>query len=162
MTSCEVCKTEDRKYKCPTCAVPYCSVKCFQFHKESNTCEAIKLSETDDINETPQPKVAPVDITEYQFPTEHTVPLGKLKLLGTNKNLKQLLANSHLRTMMTALTKTQNIHHAMNMVMLEPIFVEFAVECLRTIEDSECKEDLNSADVKEFVQQIKQLVDNTS
>lgn len=50
----------------------------------------------------------------------------------------------------------------MNMVMLEPIFVEFAVECLRTIEDSECKEDLNSADVKEFVQQIKQLVDNTS
>ncbi|EDL15754.1 zinc finger, HIT type 3, isoform CRA_e [Mus musculus] len=36
---CVVC-LEKPKYRCPTCRVPYCSVPCFQKHKEQCSSEA--------------------------------------------------------------------------------------------------------------------------
>ncbi|KAF2866172.1 hypothetical protein BDV95DRAFT_505772 [Massariosphaeria phaeospora] len=30
---CGVCNSEPKKYKCPTCSVPYCSIACFKEHK---------------------------------------------------------------------------------------------------------------------------------
>ncbi|KAF2197920.1 hypothetical protein GQ43DRAFT_451360 [Delitschia confertaspora ATCC 74209] len=33
ITLCGVCKTEPKKYKCPTCSTPYCSLACFKTHK---------------------------------------------------------------------------------------------------------------------------------
>ncbi|KAI8934793.1 hypothetical protein NX059_008478 [Plenodomus lindquistii] len=30
---CGICNTEPKKYKCPTCAIPYCSLACFKPHK---------------------------------------------------------------------------------------------------------------------------------
>ncbi|KAF2848809.1 hypothetical protein T440DRAFT_428026 [Plenodomus tracheiphilus IPT5] len=32
-TLCGICHTEPKKYKCPTCAIPYCSIACFKPHK---------------------------------------------------------------------------------------------------------------------------------
>lgn len=40
---CQICKVNIKKYKCPTCEVVYCSLKCYKQHKESGTCEALKL-----------------------------------------------------------------------------------------------------------------------
>ncbi|KAL1451831.1 hypothetical protein WDU94_006169 [Cyamophila willieti] len=164
MIKCEICQKENKKYKCPHCEIPYCSIQCFQTHKE--VCSTIKASCENDMstNDTQTNKNnddSALDVEKtYQFPTQHTVPLEKLKLLGTNEHLKSLLANCHLQTILTALTKTHNIQHAMNMVMLEPIFVEFAVECLRTVDNDKQGEELDNAELKQFVSQIKQLVDN--
>uniref|UniRef100_A0A8D8ZPK9 Zinc finger HIT domain-containing protein 3 n=2 Tax=Cacopsylla melanoneura TaxID=428564 RepID=A0A8D8ZPK9_9HEMI len=163
MFTCEICQEKEKKYKCPNCEIVYCSVQCFQTHKES--CTTIKLSDANHADTTEgrlnENNDALEEETAYQFPTKHTVPLEKLKLLGTNEHLKSLLANPHLQSILTALTKTRNIQHAMSMVMLEPIFVEFSVECLRTVEEvGQGEEDLDSAELKQFVSQIKQLADN--
>ena len=40
---CQVCKVDVKKYKCPTCKIVYCSLKCYNQHKEDGTCEALKL-----------------------------------------------------------------------------------------------------------------------
>ncbi|KAF1916942.1 hypothetical protein BDU57DRAFT_498083 [Ampelomyces quisqualis] len=33
---CGVCAAEPKKYKCPTCALPYCSIPCFKLHKTTH------------------------------------------------------------------------------------------------------------------------------
>ncbi|KAI4695461.1 uncharacterized protein J4E84_002088 [Alternaria hordeiaustralica] len=33
---CGVCNAEPKKYKCPTCALPYCSLSCFKSHKTTH------------------------------------------------------------------------------------------------------------------------------
>ncbi|RYO72867.1 hypothetical protein AA0113_g593 [Alternaria arborescens] len=33
---CGVCNAEPKKYKCPTCALPYCSLLCFKTHKTTH------------------------------------------------------------------------------------------------------------------------------
>ncbi|KAH8831363.1 hypothetical protein DL96DRAFT_1667706 [Flagelloscypha sp. PMI_526] len=33
LQKCQFCSTEDSKYSCPSCRVPYCSVACFKGHK---------------------------------------------------------------------------------------------------------------------------------
>ncbi|ETW06480.1 hypothetical protein, variant [Aphanomyces invadans] len=33
-TTCGVCTTGPRKYKCPLCRLPYCSTACYKVHKE--------------------------------------------------------------------------------------------------------------------------------
>ncbi|KAL6710730.1 hypothetical protein ACN47E_007787 [Coniothyrium glycines] len=43
---CGVCKTEPKKYKCPTCALPYCSLSCFQKHKPLHANDAPKPTTT--------------------------------------------------------------------------------------------------------------------
>lgn len=159
MIICDICQIENKKYKCPNCKIFYCSVKCFQIHKDS--CQ--KLKQDEELNntvETQQLDTGPIEKEEpYQFPTKHTVPQDKLALLGKNDNLKRILANPHLRTILTALTKTQNTQHAMSTVMLEPIFVEFAMECLKTVEEEEGGTESENVEMKQFVEQIKQLVD---
>ncbi len=35
---CKICNKEKKKYKCPACAVPYCSIPCFKTHKETSEC----------------------------------------------------------------------------------------------------------------------------
>lgn len=72
--------------------------------------------------------------TEYFFETEDTVPLEKLELLKGSKNLRKILENRHVRDMLTAIDKSQNATEAMKAAMLEPIFVEFADECLKIVE----------------------------
>ncbi|KAI9144312.1 hypothetical protein BKA69DRAFT_1056879 [Paraphysoderma sedebokerense] len=31
---CKVCETQQSKYKCSTCYIPYCSLQCYKTHKE--------------------------------------------------------------------------------------------------------------------------------
>jgi len=39
---CQVCKINEKKYKCPTCKILYCSKECYQAHKKDGTCERLK------------------------------------------------------------------------------------------------------------------------
>jgi hypothetical protein len=54
-----------------------------------------------------------------------------------NQELKNLLCNRHLRDMLLAIDKSTNPSTAMQQAMLEPIFVEFADECLKVVEPGE-------------------------
>ncbi|CAH0395012.1 unnamed protein product [Bemisia tabaci] len=120
--SCQICQKSESKYKCPTCRINYCSGDCWNEHKTTK-CEP-----------PPQPMEECKKRTEYFFETEDTVPLEKLELLKGSKNLRKILENRHVRHMLTAIDKSQNATEAMKAAMLEPIFVEFADECLKIVE----------------------------
>ncbi|KFB50106.1 AGAP011858-PA-like protein [Anopheles sinensis] len=71
------------------------------------------------------------------FPTVDTVPQGKLELLGQSEHLKNLLQNPHLRRLLTEVDNGRDGMNAIRVAMMEPLFVEFADECLRIVEPPE-------------------------
>ncbi|KER21566.1 HIT zinc finger [Opisthorchis viverrini] len=132
--SCTVCTLASAKYKCPICLSGYCSVPCYKEHK-SGVC-------------VPPVATAPVVTEEYdefeEFELEDTtgvdyVPLRKLELLRHSKHLKDLLSNPHLRSYLQNIDNSRRPDLAMEKAMREPLFIEFADECLRIILDEQPK-----------------------
>ncbi|CAH0715436.1 unnamed protein product, partial [Brenthis ino] len=116
---------EEAKYKCPTCREPYCSVPCCKLHKET-PCSA-PSPETQDTTEK--------FTTEYEYPTEDTVPPEKLKLLEQSKELRKCLENPSLREILETLDSAPYPDLLMSEYMLEPIFTEFVDACLKTVDE---------------------------
>lgn len=54
--------------------------------------------------------------------------------IGNSERLRQLLRNPHLRDYIAQLDTTPDAWKAMKIAMLEPLFVEFADECMRIVE----------------------------
>ena len=67
------------------------------------------------------------------FPTQNTVPLEKLQLLGKSEKMKELLSNKHLRDFLTFLDSSEDKAMLMRKAMREPLFVEFVDVCLETM-----------------------------
>ncbi|KAH7075903.1 hypothetical protein BKA63DRAFT_565949 [Paraphoma chrysanthemicola] len=61
---CGVCNTEPKKYKCPTCALPYCSLSCFKTHKATHNEPTTAPLSTNEIVVLPQPP-PPAPIPRY-------------------------------------------------------------------------------------------------
>lgn len=55
-------------------------------------------------------------------------------LPANSESLKDLLRNKHLRDFVRAVDSSENAWKAMKFAMLEPLFVEFADECLKIVE----------------------------
>lgn len=53
---------------------------------------------------------------------------------GENEQLKDLLRNPHLREFLRAVDSSENAYKAMKLAMLEPLFIEFADECMKIVE----------------------------
>lgn len=87
------------------------------------------------------------------FTTDDTVEESKLKELGkiafvyknkcfliflyiseNSEHLQNLLCNPHLRNFITDVDKSEDAWKAMKIAMLEPLFIEFADECLKILE----------------------------
>ncbi|KZM21441.1 uncharacterized protein EKO05_0006178 [Ascochyta rabiei] len=80
---CGVCNSEPKKYKCPTCALPYCSLSCFKEHKITHA----------DLAPTPS---APAELEIPQPPPPAPVPRYLKKktdfsVLATNPKFQELL-----------------------------------------------------------------------
>ncbi|XP_017885420.1 zinc finger HIT domain-containing protein 3 [Ceratina calcarata] len=123
---CCVCGKEESSYKCPVCKEPYCSIDCCKSHKTKN-CELSK----------PQEKNAIEDVkgaVKYDFPTEDTVPIEKLRQLRDSEDLKDCLKNPHVRNIMRGILADKNPTKAIASAMTEPIFVEMADACLKVVE----------------------------
>ncbi|KAF1852151.1 uncharacterized protein K460DRAFT_362917 [Cucurbitaria berberidis CBS 394.84] len=56
---CGVCNTEPKKYKCPTCALPYCSLSCFKTHKTTHPTTAPSPAEPTEPSLPQPPPPAP-------------------------------------------------------------------------------------------------------
>uniref|UniRef100_A0A224XZV6 Putative mynd zn-finger protein/hormone receptor interactor n=1 Tax=Panstrongylus lignarius TaxID=156445 RepID=A0A224XZV6_9HEMI len=124
---CIVCNSVEKlaKYKCPSCRSPYCSVSCCKQHK-LNGCN--KQDENQEVNKQTKHSL------QYQYPTQDTIPLERLHLLRQNKKLKDILGNPHLRTILESVNSAENPTELVHEAMLEPIFVEFADECLKVVQ----------------------------
>ncbi|CAH1183143.1 unnamed protein product [Phaedon cochleariae] len=134
--TCEICSKEG-KYKCPTCLIHYCSVNCFKTHKENNKCEVATVSKKVD-QDGDQPKKENPTRREVKIDeTDSTIPQSTLEMLKTNKEVKDLLDNPHLRNLLVTIDESENAEEIMQKAMQEPIFVEFADACLKVVEPKE-------------------------
>lgn len=68
------------------------------------------------------------------FTTMDTVPPETLQKLETSEELKQMLRNPHLRNFLQAVDTAQSPWNAMKLAMMEPLFLEFADECLKIVD----------------------------
>ena len=132
MLKCNVCSVNDHKYKCPKCLILYCSVSCYKNHKEN--CEIkVNNAQEQDISENLQP-LPPLT---YDYISADTVLPEKLEKLRDSEEMERILHNPHLRTLLTNLSKSDKPAKDIRDAMQEPLFVEFADECLRLIEPQE-------------------------
>ncbi|TGZ41801.1 zinc finger HIT domain-containing protein 3 [Temnothorax curvispinosus] len=124
--NCCVCGKDGAAYKCPRCREFYCSVGCCREHK-TQPCEPPVLPE--------KPKeYRRVTERRYDFPTEDTVPMEKLRQLCDSKELIKCLQNPYLRDIMKAVVDSSNPTEAIASAMKEPIFLEMADACLQIVE----------------------------
>ena len=142
---CEVCRVQEKKYKCPTCQIFYCSLVCFKTHKESQTgggCIAPVSPQTKNEDYI-------LDEETFLFQTPETVPFETLQLLAQSEKMKTLLANPHLREFLTILDSSEG--RLMRRAMKEPLFVEFVDCCLEIIDPDSAKKELTDAEVLQVV-----------
>lgn len=71
----------------------------------------------------------------HVFTTIDTVPMEQLEKLRESEHLKNLLRNPHLRKFITEVHSSRNPSNAMKVAMLEPLFVEFADECMKIVDE---------------------------
>ncbi|KAH8252689.1 hypothetical protein KR032_001259 [Drosophila birchii] len=129
MENCVSCTENPRKYKCSKCSAPYCSVACYKTHRDSPECVTRNVAK-----EKPADAVPDEPTLHEPFTTDDTVPADKLQQLETSENLRNLLHNPHLRSLLNQIDVSMNAQAAMRAAMQEPLFVEFANACLQVVE----------------------------
>ncbi|CDS39744.1 Zinc finger HIT domain containing protein 3 [Echinococcus multilocularis] len=132
--SCEVCKSAAWKYKCPSCLLKNCSLNCYKAHK--SVCVQPHGEKTEEQPQTEIPLV-PLDLGDD---CSDYIPTRLLEKLRTSERLKELLSNRHLRDYLVNLDNSRHPAKAIEKAMREPLFVEFADECLRLINQEEARE----------------------
>ncbi|XP_020801147.1 zinc finger HIT domain-containing protein 3 [Drosophila serrata] len=129
MENCVSCAEKPRKYKCSKCSAPYCSVTCYKVHRDSPECVTRDVAKEKPVN------VIPEEPTLHEpFTTDDTVPAEKMQQLETCQELRNLLHNPHLRSLLHQIDVAINAQTAMRVAMQEPLFVEFANACLQVVE----------------------------
>ncbi|XP_053966230.1 zinc finger HIT domain-containing protein 3 [Anastrepha ludens] len=126
---CVTCQVPTNKYKCPTCLESYCSLNCYKKHKEAD-CESKQSlnTPTSEVSHIEEPTL------HEPFSTKDTVPRKKLEMLKDCAALHRLLCNPHLRNLLKEIDVTPDAWKAMKAAMQEPLFLEFADECLKVVE----------------------------
>jgi hypothetical protein len=107
-----------------------CSLACFKSHKENENCQQIQRKDPEIFEDR-----KPININV--FTTVDTVPAEKLEELEKSDEIKALLKNPHLRNFLQEINSAPNSWNAMKLAMLEPLFLEFADACLKTVEQPE-------------------------
>lgn len=137
MTSCQICNGQDFKYKCPTCFIKFCSVQCFNVHKEL-PCEKPAVAPPSENLPVEHPPLT------YRFPTADTVPVEKLQALAHSDELKECLSNPHVRNILKSLVQSQTPETSITNAMKEPIFLELAHACLKIVEPEKFQHELDA------------------
>ncbi|XP_023688728.1 zinc finger HIT domain-containing protein 3 [Paramormyrops kingsleyae] len=139
MRICSVCSETVPKYRCPTCKIKYCSVICYKKHKDG--CSPVEETLPAALPEPGGTWCRDGDWTVEDLVDEEDesdkVPLERLKKLGESEELKALLRNAHLRRLLLAVDGAESKADIMKVAMQEPLFVEFADQCLRIAEPME-------------------------
>ncbi|VDD84142.1 unnamed protein product [Mesocestoides corti] len=122
---CEICETAPWIYKCSKCFLKHCSLGCYNKHK--STCVSSVGLES---KEEEEAALVPLDLGDN---CSDYIPTRILENLQNSKRLKELLSNRHLRRYLTCLDSSRHPAAAIEKAMKEPLFIEFADECLRVI-----------------------------
>ncbi|XP_012686699.1 zinc finger HIT domain-containing protein 3 [Clupea harengus] len=141
MQLCNVCSDQVPKYRCPTCLIRYCSMNCFKTHKDS--CEPVNskgpTSGQNQSDTAAREAWTPDDLLDGDDKSD-MVPVDILKKLGESEDLKDLLRNPHLRQVLAAVDTAGNKMDIMKTAMQEPLFMEFADQCLKIVEPTDSED----------------------
>merc|ERR1712051_592613 len=155
---CTVCRSEERKYKCPGCLAGYCSVPCYTSHKE--VCQSHQAAvEQHYIDTGAGDGLSSHSDFAHLFPTPNTIPQEKLQLLEKSEKLKEILSNHHLREFLLFLDSSEDKAMLMRKAMREPLFLEFVDVCLDTIEPERNK-DLTDEELMKVIQEQVEEADD--
>ncbi|XP_012706560.2 zinc finger HIT domain-containing protein 3 isoform X1 [Fundulus heteroclitus] len=137
MQICNVCSEQAPKYKCPCCKIRYCSLGCYKKHKE--TCLPVEKppSPSSESKDAAAAFAEPwsVDDLLHEDDIIDKVPLHRLQSLGQSTALRDLLCNPHLRQLLRSVDGAESKEAAIKAAMQEPLFVEFADQCLKVVEN---------------------------
>lgn len=131
-----------------------CSFDCFKKHKNADCTPAqtesqdkcgeakarkpiLQFTTEDTVDPEKLAQLGMVDCIEYCLLNEKNWRLDfhlYLVLIGESEPLRDLLRNPHLRDFIRAVDSSANAHRAMKHAMMEPLFVEFADECMKIVE----------------------------
>ncbi|GCB73922.1 hypothetical protein scyTo_0003004 [Scyliorhinus torazame] len=141
----------------------HCSVGCYKIHKDgckpqesgsvSNVSElypALKEVIQQDGNGHHFPDIFDGEEDDDEEEESDRVPLEKLRLLAESKELKSLLCNPHLKQLLLTVDKAEDKESIMKTAMQEPIFVEFADQCLQIVEPPEKENEIFASEYKLF------------
>ncbi|XP_044285907.1 zinc finger HIT domain-containing protein 3 isoform X2 [Varanus komodoensis] len=135
------------KYRCPGCRLRYCSLPCYKKHKEQ--CQGqiyhgaqpakpeISWDAQEERSVNAEGSTWSVDNILTDDDEDDKVPLEKLQLLSKSEELRGILLNPHLRQLLVDVDRAEDKSFALRKSMQEPLFVEFADCCLRTVEPPE-------------------------
>ncbi|KXN66671.1 hypothetical protein CONCODRAFT_87357 [Conidiobolus coronatus NRRL 28638] len=86
---CSICKLENKKYKCPNCSLPYCSLNCYKTHQEY--CNKLKSETTATETKTTPASQYPSTLPIYENIEDEReqIPIAKLTELLNNEQLQQ-------------------------------------------------------------------------
>ncbi|KAL5110128.1 Zinc finger HIT domain-containing protein 3 [Taenia crassiceps] len=120
---CDVCESAPWKYKCSSCLLKHV---CTHLHKDT-------------IDEQPKTEIplVPLDLGDD---CSDYIPTRLLEKLRGSERLMELLSNRHLRNYLAHLDSSRHPAKSIEKAMKEPLFVEFADECLRLINQEEARE----------------------
>ena len=123
-----------------------CSVSCFKGHDCQKPSE-----ETIETTKKPQE----IDAHSYliEIPEDHLLPKSKLESLKHSEELKSLLENPHLRQFLQHAHETYNPAGFLKLAMQEPLFLEFADTCLKTIHPEEYQKEFSDQELIEHFQE---------
>lgn len=110
VSNCDVCASQQHRYKCPTCTVKYCSASCFKSHKQAeegkeSLCSSRQQSLPKAKKEFPSAAADEFDAEDEHFVRVPDDRLTRLKVVvhavPTNLNpqqakLRQFLSHSKL------------------------------------------------------------------
>ena len=123
-----------------------CTVNCYKSHE----CKQ-KEEENFEIDNTPAEQF---DEKSYllEIPDDYKVPDELLERLRHSEEIKTLLGNKNLRDFLSFTHETFNPSGFVRLAMREPLFIEFADACLRTIHPEDySKKEPTDEEIVEFV-----------
>ncbi|CEG37721.1 Predicted MYND Zn-finger protein/hormone receptor interactor [Plasmopara halstedii] len=123
---CEVCKTAEAKYKCPTCRSPYCSLVCYKKHKET-PCEPEPVPDKHQemLQSTPASAAIDVDEEDAEKLTEE-----QLSVLKTSESVRKMLANPSITMALKQIECSQDMMKTLEKALLDPTFATFMYQAL--------------------------------
>ncbi|XP_015239132.1 PREDICTED: zinc finger HIT domain-containing protein 3 isoform X1 [Cyprinodon variegatus] len=136
MQICSVCSEQTPKYRCPSCRIRYCSLGCYKKHKD--TClPAEKPASQSPASKDAAGSAEPWSVEDLLQEDDiiDKVPLQRLQSLSQSTELRDLLCNPHLRQLLRSVDDAESKDAAIKAAMQEPLFVEFADECLKVVEN---------------------------
>jgi len=140
--TCCICSIDNPPYKCPSCRIKYCSVKCCKAHKESGTCEkTMAPPATPKIAESSRQTSGVGRIyREHLHPTEDTVSrkcMIKLVRGDALKKMQTFLQSEKIRSYIKILDNSQDPEPEIEAMMKDIEFNEFSSFALDVISEPE-------------------------